>query len=133
MKLVILIGLSGSGKTTYYNKNLKDKYLFYDDYISNIFDGKLINELKRNEKDICIADPRLCNYSIFLRLMNLLENYINKSDINIILFENDKEKCIKNAIKRGNRNVKKSIEFNSIIYNLENYKDYNYRIMEIMI
>lgn len=133
MQLLILIGLSGSGKTTYYNEYLNGQYKFYDDFISNIIDGKLINDLRKKEGDICIADPRLCNYQTFMRVMKIIEEIIDKKDIQLILFENDKNKCLINATKRGKRNVNKSIEFNSMIYNVENYFDYEIReIREIM-
>jgi adenylate kinase family enzyme len=131
MKLLIIIGLPGSGKTTYFNENLKDKYEFYDDFISNIIDGKLIREIKKKEKDICVADPRLCNYQTFLRTISIFNQFIDKSDISLILFENNKDKCIINAEKRGTRLVKKTIEFNSMIYNLSNYNDYNHEIIKI--
>ena len=131
MKLLIIIGLPGSGKTTYFNENLKDKYEFYDDFISNIIDGKLIREIKKKEKDNCVADPRLCNYQTFLRTISIFNQFIDKSDISLILFENNKDKCIINAEKRGTRLVKKTIEFNSMIYNLSNYNDYNHEIIKI--
>ncbi len=132
MKLIIIIGLPASGKTTYYNNNLKDNFKFYDDFISNIFDGNLINDLRKKKDDICITDPRLCNYQTFIRIMKLINEIIDKKDIQLILFENDKNKCLINAMKREKRNVNKSIEFNSLLYNLENYFDYNYEIKEIM-
>jgi len=132
MKLLILIGLSGSGKTTYYNEYLSGQYKFYDDFISNIIDGKLINDLKKKEEDICIADPRLCNYQTFMRVMTIINEFVDRKDIQLILFENDKNKCLINAAKRGNRNVNKSIEFNSMIYNFENYIDYTFEIREII-
>jgi adenylate kinase family enzyme len=131
MKLLIIIGLPGSGKTTYFNENLKDKYEFYDDFISNIIDGKLICEIKKKEKDICIADPRLCNYQTFLKTIAIFNQFIDKSDISLILFENNKDKCIINAEKRGTHLVRKTIEFNSMIYNLSNYNDYNHKIVKI--
>lgn len=132
MKLIIIIGLPACGKTTYYNNNLKDNFKFYDDFISNIFDGNLINDLRKKKDDICITDPRLCNYQTFIRIMKLINEIIDKKDIQLILFENDKNKCLINAMKREKRNVNKSIEFNSLLYNLENYFDYNYEIKEIM-
>ena len=122
--LLIIIGLPASGKTTYFNEYLKDKYKFYDDFISNVFDGELIRDIKKKEGDICIADPRLCNYQTFMGSMKLFLQYLDKSEIKLILFENNKDNCIINAEKRTSRFVKKSIEFNSMIYNLDNYNDY---------
>jgi len=131
MKLLIIIGLPGSGKTTYFNQNLSDKFKFYDDFVSNIFDGKLVSDLKKKENDICVADPRLCNFQIFNRAMNIFLQYISKNDIDIILFENDKDKCIINANNRGSRFVTKSIEFNSFIYNYDNYSEYNCKLVPV--
>jgi len=131
MKLIIIIGLPASGKTTYYNENFKDIYLFFDDFVSNMVSGELIKSLKKTNQDICIADPRLCNYSIFTKVMKIIEEIIDKSDISLILFENNKDKCIINAKKRKNKNVEKTIEYLSNIYNYENYNNYNYEIKEI--
>lgn len=131
MKLLILIGLPGSGKTTYFNEQLKDKYKFYDDFISDIINGELIDDIKKKKFDICVADPRLCNFQTFLRVINIFLQIVDKSDISLILFENNKDKCICNSEKRSSKFVKKSIEFNSLIYNLDNYNDYNHQIIEI--
>lgn len=47
MKLLIIIGLPGSGKTTYFNEQLKNQYKFYDDFISDIINGELIDDIKK--------------------------------------------------------------------------------------
>ncbi len=131
MKLLIIIGLPGSGKTTYFNEQLKNQYKFYDDFISDIINGELIDDIKKKEFDICVADPRLCNFQTFLRVINIFLQIVEKSDISLILFENNKDKCICNSEKRSSKFVKKSIEFNSLIYNLDNYNDYDHKIIEI--
>lgn len=130
--LVIIIGLPASGKTTYYNKNetLKTNYNFHDDFIFNFIDGELIEELK-NGKNICAADPRLCDYKIFQDIMTIFEEYINKDDIKIILFENDKNACLLNANERKNKKVDNMIIEYSKIYNLNNYKNYNCEIIDV--
>ena len=131
MKLIVIIGLPASGKTTYYNENFKDTHLFFDDFISNMVSGELIESIKKDNQDICIADPRLCNYQTFLKTIAIFNQFIDKSDISLILFENNKDKCFINSKKRKNKNVEKTIEFLSNIYNHENYKYYNYEIKEI--
>lgn len=133
MKLIIIIGLPGSGKTTYFHEKLKPLgFLFYDDFVSSMCNGKMMKAIKDGTADVCIADPRLCNFEIFKRVMKVIEDYIDKSVIKLILFENDKNKCLLNASKRANKNVNKAIEFNSKIYNPDYYKDYDCTIEEII-
>ena len=72
---------------------------------------ELINDLNDNI-DICITDPRLCNKEIFIRYMNVIEEVIDKSQISLILYKNDKERCLNNI---KNRNIKK-VEQGSIQY-----------------
>ncbi len=133
MKLIIIIGLPGSGKTTYFHEKLKPLgFLFFDDFVSSMCNGKMIRAIKDGTNDVCIADPRLCNFEIFRRVMKVIEDYINKSAIKLILFENDKNKCLLNACKRATKNVDKAIEFNSKIYNPDYYKDYDCTIEEII-
>lgn len=130
--LVVIIGLPACGKTTYYEQNetLKDNYEFHDDFISNFIDGELIEDLKL-QKNVCIADPRLCNFQIFKNVMKTIEEYIDKNDITLILFKNNKEGCLVNAKERKNKNVDNTIENYSKVYNLDNYKNYNYKILDI--
>jgi adenylate kinase family enzyme len=133
MKLIIIIGLPGSGKTTYYEEKLKPlEFEFFDDFISSIVNGEMMKMIKEGKTNICIADPRLCNYEIFKRVIKLIEVYIDKSKIQLILFENDKDKCLLNALKRANKNVNKSIDFNSKIYDLNNYNGYDCKIEKII-
>lgn len=128
--LVIIIGLPASGKTTYYNNNelLKTNYNFHDDFIGNFIDGELIDDIKTG-KNVCVADPRLCDYEIFKKVMKVFEEYINKNDIRLILFKNDKNACLLNA----NKKVEDMIIEYSKIYNLNNYKNYNYEIIDVYI
>lgn len=133
MKLIIIIGLPGSGKTTYFHEKLKPLgFKFFDDFVSSMCNGTMVRAIKDGTTDICIADPRLCNYQTFMKVMRVIEVYIDKSDITIILFENDRDKCLLNASKRTNKNVSRTIEFNSNIYDLDNYKDYDCKIEKII-
>ena len=45
--IIIIIGLPGSGKTTFANfLNIKLNFLIFDDYLQTYYDGKLLNSLK---------------------------------------------------------------------------------------
>lgn len=126
--LIIIIGLPGSGKTSYIKKNefFKD-FIFHDDFISNFFNGELMRDLKTSDKNICIADPRLCNIQMFNKYIEIFQEVIkDKSQIKLLLFENDKNKCLINAKLRKNKKVDKTIELLSEIYNLDNYKHIDY-------
>ena len=125
ISLIILIGLPASGKTTYYNEIVDKNYKFYDDFITNIYDGNLCNDIKNNVK-ICISDPRLCNFDTFKQIMKEIEKYITKDKIKIILFPNNKLSSLINASKRNKKNVNNMIEIYSSLYKIENYLDYNH-------
>ena len=87
--MIIIIGLPGSGKSYYYENNIKKMgYELYDDFISEFFNGELYNNLKNN---LCLIDPRLCNFELFVKIMKIIQEKINKSNIKLILFTNDKE------------------------------------------
>lgn len=134
--LIIIIGLPGSGKTSYIKNNkIFNDFIFHDDFISNFFNGELMRDLKTNN-NICVSDPRLCNIQMFNKYIEIFQEVIkDKSQIKLLLFENDKNKCLINAKLRNQKNKKvdKTIELLSEIYNLENYKilDYSYEILSV--
>ena len=119
--LTIVIGLPGSGKT-FFSNTLGIKV--FDDFIFNFYSGELLNDIENNI-DVCINDPRLCNYTIFQRYMKIFEKRIDKNNIQLYLFENDPDKCKQNA----NKNVNDFIDNYTKIYNLDNYKSYNTTIL----
>jgi GTPase SAR1 family protein len=123
--LIIIIGLPASGKTTYYNTYLKNDYILFDDFINNFYDNELIDAIKNN-MNICAIDPRLCNYSTFTEFITIFQEYISKDNIKLILFPNNKNNCIDNAIKRNTIKVNRTIEYLSTIYDISNYYDYKY-------
>jgi len=82
-------------------------------------------ELKKN---ICINDPRLCDYNIFIRYISIFETYLNKNDIKIVLFKNEPEKCKKNI---NTKNVLNTIEYYTTKYDLNNYNLYDNIILDV--
>lgn len=123
--MMIIIGLAGSGKTSYYHEKLSNDYELYDDFISNPFDIEEINDR------MCLIDPRLCDFKIFQDIMSDIEKYIDKTKINLILFENNPEKCLINSKNRLNKNVENMINIYSKKYKLTNYYNYNYKIVKV--
>lgn len=123
--MMIIIGLAGSGKTSYYHEKLSNDYELYDDFISNPFDIEEINDR------MCLIDPRLCDFKIFQDIMSNIEKYIDKTKINLILFENNPEKCLINSKNRLNKNVENMINIYSKKYKLTNYYNYNYEIVKV--
>lgn len=128
--IIIIIGLPACGKTSYYNINLKNEYKLYDDFINNFYDNELIIDIMNNE-DLCIIDPRLCNYNIFIKFYSIFLEYTSANNIKLLLFNSDKNKCFINAINRNTINVTRTIEFYSNIYNIDNYLTYNHEIINM--
>ena len=132
--IIIIIGLPCSGKTVLSNEYLNKGYKLFDDFLDNYFDNTLLNCVKNNE-NLCINDPRLCNFSVFEDLMNDLLFLIDENDYNIIIYKNQPKQCINNLRKREiNLNRKKRF-YNSIIflsknYDIDKYLNYKYLLKE---
>jgi GTPase SAR1 family protein len=125
--IIIIIGLPCSGKTTFLN-TLKS-YEIYDDFISDIHDGKLLTAIEDRTKKICVADPRLCKFEIFERY---IRTFTSDHNILLLLFENNPVKCINNLQNRTTHtNVTKEINYLSSIYNIHKYKRYPHIILSI--
>lgn len=125
-QLIIIIGLPKSGKTTF-SKQL-NQYLIFDDFITKYYNGNVESALKSKQK-VCLIDPRLCIPDIFLQYITEIENYIDRKNILLILFENDPTNCLKNASKYPTLH-------NTIInytqkYDLTNYQQWRYVIKPV--
>lgn len=112
MPIVILfVGLPGSGKTYYAN-------IMCDVVVDDIVDTDQLPE----EFDILgITDVNFCDANILQNAINILsEKY--KTDINVVYFENNPDKCRKNVKYRDDgRNVEGTIcRFENIYYPPEN-------------
>ncbi|AVG46690.1 hypothetical protein [Acanthamoeba polyphaga mimivirus] len=145
-QLIIVIGLPGSGKTSWC-KN-QEECIIFDDFISTFYDGKLISALVDNKK-VCINDPRMCIFDIFIRYIKTIEKYIDRNNIYLVLFENNPKQCIINADNRidNKYNVmntcnseqkileKKHLKFNIVEYSkkysIKNYLKWNHTIIDV--
>lgn len=140
--LVIIIGLPASGKTTYYENHYKSKnFKIHDDFISSFYDGFLIEDLS-NGLDVCITEPRLCNYERFVKFMEIFKKVINKKEITVIIFKNDKNNCLINSKKRNEKAkttkiVEGTIEFYSNSYDTDKFinelkiNEINYKLVDV--
>ena len=132
-RVIILIGLPGSGKSTYIENNIDiDKYLIFDDFLDQFFNDQIVEKLINGE-NVCLSDPRLCSFNTYLRVVRKLEKFISKDQIYLLLFENDKDKCLRNNSLRNN-SLRKRIEIDinnfSLVYNLSNYSKYQNTIVK---
>lgn len=129
-RLIIIIGLCGSGKTCLSKRY--DDYIVFDDFVSQFYNDDVINALQQNKK-VCLTDPRLCIYETFIKFMKKLEIYVSKNNITLILFENNPLACLENIKLRndGRKGIVATINKYTLIYDLDNYKNYNYIIMPI--
>ncbi len=132
-QIIIVIGLPGSGKTFFCkNFNHENLYAVFDDFISDFYNGKLLDYITSGQK-VIINDPRLCIKSIFIKYISIFESYVNSDQINLILFENNPKQCITNVKIRNDRrnNIIESITEYSKKYLLENYTRLDYKIIKI--
>jgi hypothetical protein len=129
-QLLIVIGLPGSGKSTYCSY-FKDR-LIIDDFLNTMFNGDLIKYLKEGKK-IIINDPRLCIKKTFLRTMTQLERLLDRKDICLFLMLVGIDQCRLNIMRRHEdgdiRNVEKNLEYMYTQYDLNNYNGYSKRFV----
>ena len=110
-KVLIIVGLPGSGKTTF-GKKQKDAF-----FIDDIKDKNEIEKAINNKHQfVVISDP----YLIFEKNRISAKKHLlglGIKEIEWIFFENNKEKCLKNVKKRNdNRKVESFINLFSKNY-----------------
>jgi len=128
-KNIVIIGLPGSGKTT-----LMKRYKFhtcFDDFVSTLYNGDMFQALEHGL--VCVCDPRLCNYELFQRYIEL---YFDKSNTKLILFENKPDICIHNIEMRNKKEPRpgliKTIEYLASIYDINKYKGYEIEVLSVL-
>lgn len=115
MKFNLLIGLPGSGKTTWLKENANPEFSLDD--ISQT--DKTLKQLKHiislNPKEIWIADINFCDYSTLLKAQEKIKKLSQNSTFNFLIFPKTKEECLENVKQRNDgRLVNNTIE---IFYN----------------
>lgn len=119
-KIIFIIGLPGSGKTTYLEKH-KDEFsgaLVCDDYYTSAtvrprkslkFEGSAyyedVREALESGKNVVMADILFCDPEYLEEaqegLTRLLSELDMKADIEYRFFENDPSACIENILRRS--------------------------------
>jgi len=114
---IFIIGLPGSGKSTYASSKYGESIVF-DDFITTFATGEINNVLKnkkRNLSNIVLIDPRLCKIIEFQKFYAYIKQFVPSNSIEVILFENDVQKCVLNKPK-----LKELINKLSEEYSIEN-------------
>lgn len=129
-KLIIIIGLPGSGKTTLAKEY--NSYLIFDDFITKFYNGKMIDAIEKNF-NVCITDPRMCIPEIFDKYMTKFLSILNKDQILLILFENNSQQCLINLSNRSDNRfgIERTIQVYSTKYCLKYYNKYQSQIMAV--
>jgi hypothetical protein len=125
LRISIFIGLPCSGKTTLM-KNTYPNAFHYDDFIHDITPKEVINKMNSSStiNHICFADPRLCNYVWYNKLIDIITTVINENYIQTILFENDVDSCINNFNKTPSKHPKIINDIKNMSKNYSTDKEY---------
>jgi len=114
LKVTVIVGLPGAGKTTYIEANFRDAKIF-DDFHKGAKDDSPLFEKSKNYlplikaliegNDCVISDVEFCRQNNLEIVIKNLEEIATAFDLNIktelLAFENNPEKCKINAVARG--------------------------------
>lgn len=121
MEIIFIIGLPGSGKSRYIEKNYSDtnKYLIFDDvkgdavmnngdFAYSKYYPEIIAKIKEGKINIVVSDIDFCKDGELKKAKDILEWWINHDKlvfkITSIFFKNDPDQCKKNLTANKTRN-----------------------------
>jgi predicted kinase len=100
LKIILLIGLPGSGQSTYGKSLIKENVYFFDEDLFKI------NNIPENTKLLIFAHPLFC---IKEKLNQFKEKIF--CEIEEVYFENNPEQCLKNTKNRDGKPCYSSINY----------------------
>jgi hypothetical protein len=109
MKVVLLIGLPGSGKSTYGKSLIKENVYFFDEDLFKI------NNIPENAEIVIFAHPLFC----IKEKLNQFKEKIS-CEIEEIYFENDPDQCLTNTENRDGKPCYSSINYLTNQYAIPN-------------
>lgn len=109
VKVVIIVGLPGSGKTTYAESAYPDFRLMDDPAGPH----EIPEDIHEN---IVVTSPFFCREGALNHVMKLVSDRVPDADLSVIYFENDPEQCLLNSKRRLDKPVENLIRDLSEVY-----------------
>lgn len=100
MIITLVIGLPGSGKTTFVRNTKQSTDVCVDDPTDLNKVYQLCDAAYSAGNNVYISDPKLCVGSILRDAVTLLKKRYTTAELQFIFFENNPEQCIANARSR---------------------------------
>lgn len=99
--ILFLVGLPGCGKSTWIKNNNHSNAAVVDDPM----DFSHVKSVIKNNDNIIIADPRLCDDWILTCCINKIKNIDSNIKMNFLYWKNDVEACWNNVEKRADGRI----------------------------